>query len=221
MERWSAQTKGLPALKVGQHVNIQNQRGTGKIAKRWDRTGVVVEDLGHNKYRVRIDGSGRVTDRNRQFLRLFKPATFTYSPGITQTTQAAESQPLVGDGHGGHPDGVPEVPNAPVGNGHEGRQNAAPEVSNAPIAPPPLYTPYQALEGLNQQQAGAEATPDVQTPHVEYNPEPVAKPTPEPHQPTPAEGSEQVPGPHGPLRRSVRVRKPNQLYGQDVYDLRC
>ena len=84
MERWSAQTKGLSALKVGQHVTIQNQRGVGKIAKRWDRTGVVVEDLGFNKYRVRIDGSGRVTDRNRQFLRLFKPATFTYSPGITQ-----------------------------------------------------------------------------------------------------------------------------------------
>merc|ERR1712030_268590 len=81
MERWSAQTKGLSALKVGQHVTIQNQRGAGKIAKRWDRTGVVVDDLGHNKYRVRTDGSGRVTDRNRQFLRLFKPATFTYSPG--------------------------------------------------------------------------------------------------------------------------------------------
>ena len=141
MERWSAQTKGLPALKVGQqHVNIQNQRGVGKIAKRWDRTGVVVEDLGHNKYRVRIDGSGRVTDRNRQFLRLFKPATFTYSPGITQTTQEADSHPLVGDGHEGH-------------------QNAAPEVSNAPVTPPsvaptPLYTPYHGLQGmgLNQQQ---------------------------------------------------------------------
>ena len=186
MERWSAQTKGLPALKVGQHVNIQNQHGIGKIAKRWDRTGVVVEDLGHNKYRVRVDGSGRVTDRNRQFLRLFKPATFTYSPGITQTTPEAGRHPLVGDGHEGHP-------------------NAVPEVSNAPVAPPP----------------DTAATPDVQTPHVEYSRAPVADPTPEPepHQPTPAVSTEQVPGPYGPLRRSVRVRKPNQLYGSDVYDL--
>ena len=65
------------------------------------------------------------------------------------------------------------------------------------------------------------ATPDVQTPHVEHSPAPVADPTPEPelHQPTPAVGSEQVHGPHSPLRRSVRVRKPNQFYGSDVYDL--
>merc|ERR1711888_269155 len=200
MERWSAQTKGLPALKVGQHVNIQNQRGVCKIAKRWDWTGVVVEDLGYNKYRVRIDGSGRVTDRNRQFLRLFKPATFTYSPGITRTTPEAVSQPLVDDGE----------------------FSVDPQVA-VPEAPPPLYTPYRALQGmgLNQQQADTEVTPDVQTPHVDYSPAPVAEPTPEPepHQPTPAVGSEQVPGPHGPLRRSVRVRKPNQLYGSDVYDL--
>ena len=191
MERWSAQTKGLSALKVGQHVTIQNQRGAGKIAKRWDRTGVVIEDLGYNKYRVRIDGSGRVTDRNRQFLRLFKPATFTYSPGITQTTHEGDSHPVVGNGHEGHPDAVPEV-------------------SNAPVAPSP----------------DTAATLDVQTPHVEYSPAPVADHTPEPelHQPeqtvqTPAVSTEQVPGTYSPVRRSVRVRKPNQLYGSDVYDL--
>ena len=90
--------QGTAALKVGQHVNIQNQRGAGKVARRWDRTGVVVEDLGYNKYRVRIDGSGRVTDRNRQFLRLFKPATTTYSPGITKTTREDISHPLAADG---------------------------------------------------------------------------------------------------------------------------
>ena len=87
--------------------------------------------------------------------------------------------------------------------------------------PHPLYTPYQALEGLNQQQAGIEAAPHVQTPHVDYNPAPVAEPIlePEPLQPTPAVGLEQVPTLHAPLRRSARVRKPNQLYGSDVYDL--
>ena len=191
MERWSTQTKGLSALKVGQHVTIQNQRGAGKIAKRWDRTGVVIEDLGYNKYRVRIDGSGRVTDRNRQFLRLFKPATFTYSPGITQTTHEGDPQPVVGNGNEGHPVAVPEVSNAPVAH--------SPDIA---------------------------ATLDVQTPHVEYSPAPVADPTPEPelHQPeqtvpTPAVSTEQVPGTYSPVRRSVRVRKPNQLYGSDVYDL--
>ena len=36
---------------------------------------MIIDDLGHNKYRVKVDGSGRVTDRNRQFLRQFLPAT--------------------------------------------------------------------------------------------------------------------------------------------------
>ena len=58
---------------VGQKGLIQNQHGAGKIAKKWDRTGQVVEDLGYNKYRVRVDGSGRVSDRNRQFLRQTRP----------------------------------------------------------------------------------------------------------------------------------------------------
>ena len=59
---------------------IQNQHGAGKIAKRWDKTGLVLENMGYNKYRVKIDGSGRVTDRNRQYLRQFSPVT-SQQPG--------------------------------------------------------------------------------------------------------------------------------------------
>ena len=54
---------------------IQNQHGAGKIAKKWDKTGLVLENLGYNKYRIKVDGSGRVTDRNRQYLRKFTPVT--------------------------------------------------------------------------------------------------------------------------------------------------
>ena len=49
---------------------IQNQKAAGNLAK----TGVVLEDLGFDKYSVKVDGSGRVTDRNRRYLRNFKPA---------------------------------------------------------------------------------------------------------------------------------------------------
>ena len=59
---------------------IQNQHGAGKIAKKWDKTGLILEDMGYNKYRIKVDGSGRVTDRNRQFLRQFTPVT-TQQPG--------------------------------------------------------------------------------------------------------------------------------------------
>ena len=62
---------------------VQNQYGAGKISKKWDKSGLVVEDLGFNKYRIRIDGSGRMTDRNRQFLRKFTPFTPSL-PGPSQ-----------------------------------------------------------------------------------------------------------------------------------------
>ena len=73
LERWSEHTRSQPALHPGQNVYIQNQRGLGKAGKRWDRSGVVLENKGFDKYSVKIDGSGRVTDRNRRFLRAFKP----------------------------------------------------------------------------------------------------------------------------------------------------
>ena len=79
-ERWSANTKDLRPLQPGTRVMIQNQHGAGKIAKKWDKTGLILEDMGYNKYRVKVDGSGRVTDRNRQFLRQFTPVT-TLQPG--------------------------------------------------------------------------------------------------------------------------------------------
>ena len=68
---------------------IQNQHGAGKSAKKWDRTGLVVDDLGYDKYRIKVDGSGRVTDRNRQFLRQFSPVTPS-QPGPSPSPNHAE-----------------------------------------------------------------------------------------------------------------------------------
>ena len=50
-EKWSLSTKDLKPLSVGSRVIIQNQHGAGKTAKKWDRTGLVVDDLGYDKYR--------------------------------------------------------------------------------------------------------------------------------------------------------------------------
>ena len=46
---------------------IQNQGG--RHSRKWDRTGRVVEVLPNRQYRVRMDGSGLITLRNRRFLR--------------------------------------------------------------------------------------------------------------------------------------------------------
>ena len=70
-ERWSEHTLRLPPLKVGDTVRIQNQ--TGLHPKKWDKTGLVVEVRQFDQYVIRVDGSGRVTLRNRKFLRKFMP----------------------------------------------------------------------------------------------------------------------------------------------------
>ena len=71
MEKWTEHTRKLPPLRVGDTVRIQNQ--VGPHPKKWDKTGRVIEVMQHDQYRVRVDGSGRITLRNRRFLRNFTP----------------------------------------------------------------------------------------------------------------------------------------------------
>ena len=70
-ERLSAHTRVLPPLSVGDCVRIQNQ--TGPYPTKWDKTGIVIEVRQFDQYIVRVDGSGRVTLRNRKFLRHYIP----------------------------------------------------------------------------------------------------------------------------------------------------
>ena len=49
-------SRPLPPLALGQKVFLQNQHGTSLT--KWDRSGIVVESLGHDQYRVKVDGSG-------------------------------------------------------------------------------------------------------------------------------------------------------------------
>ena len=59
-------------LKETDKVLIQNQ--TGKSPLRWEKTGTVVEVLPFDQYIVKVNGSNRLTRRNRKFLRAYKPA---------------------------------------------------------------------------------------------------------------------------------------------------
>ena len=70
-ERLSEHTRKLPPLAVGDHVRIQNQ--TGPEPLRWDRTGQVIEVKQYDQYLIRVHGSGRVSLRNRRFLRKYTP----------------------------------------------------------------------------------------------------------------------------------------------------
>ena len=57
----------LPKLAEGDKVMIQNQRGIKPT--KWGRSGVIIEVRDFDKYIVKVDSSGRLTLRNRRFLR--------------------------------------------------------------------------------------------------------------------------------------------------------
>ena len=61
----------LKELCIGDNVHIQDQQGT--TPHKWSKSGVIVDSLPFNSYLVKVDGSSRLTKRNRQFLRKFVP----------------------------------------------------------------------------------------------------------------------------------------------------
>ena len=149
LERWSEHSKIQPKLQPGQSVYIQNQRGLGKASKRWDRSGVILEDKGFDKYSVKVDGSGRVTDRNRRFLRAFKPE---YEPRIPAPRPIIAEDTTHGPAQGREDhDDVPlseEYPSIPRNNftepdmiGAEREELIPPSPSPVSTTPTPLPTP--------------------------------------------------------------------------------
>ena len=60
-------TKKQRVIPVGGAVAVQNQ--AGRFPKKWDKTGVVVENKDHDKVLIRMDGSRRLTTRNRKFVK--------------------------------------------------------------------------------------------------------------------------------------------------------
>ena len=64
LEQYTKRQKVIP---VGDTVAVQNQ--TGRFPKKWDKTGTVVENQDYDKVLVKLDGSGRLTTRNRRFVR--------------------------------------------------------------------------------------------------------------------------------------------------------
>ena len=70
-ESLDAHARPAHPLHIGDKCFVQN--GAGHYPKHWDRTGTVTEVLDHDKYCIKIDGSGRLTKRNWKNLRAFVP----------------------------------------------------------------------------------------------------------------------------------------------------
>ena len=166
-ERLSAHTRVLPPLSVGDCVRIQNQMGPHPT--RWDKTGIVVEVRQFDQYVVRVDGSGRVTLRNRKFLRLYHPvvarAPLTTLPTpvttmpkavthktstvpVAPATPAIPATPAERDGMMGQPPPQPETPPPvePAPNDSPG-DNQVDGTPGAPVPQKPAKMP-RALRNL-------------------------------------------------------------------------
>jgi len=161
-ERWSAHTHHLPQLRVGDHVYVQNL--VGNHPRRWERTGTVVEVRQFHQYAVRVDGSGRVTLRNRQHLRQFTPFGSSPTGDTVVESRSATPTPLVNDGVA---------------------DSSQPPVVRLPSPSPPLVAQVPGpLPPQVAQRHSPSPTPPLsglQTPHGSTKPTPVAS--------TPLQGS--------------------------------
>jgi hypothetical protein len=88
--RYNMTTRTMPPLSPGTCVTVQSQ--VGNHPTRWAKTGVVVQSHANRQYSIRMHGSGRVTLRNRRFLRPISP-TYTDGPISIPGTQPPPSQP--------------------------------------------------------------------------------------------------------------------------------
>ena len=192
-ERWTSNTRDLKPLQPGMRVMIQNQHGAGKISKRWDRTGLVLENMGYNKYRVKIDGSGRVTDRNRQFLRQFSPVT-PHQPG-----------PRLESNNNPKPVVQPEY--EPV------FEPVAPTQQRAQITPEttvPITTPPQPVQITPE-------TTEPTTPVRVASPQPAFPSTPESPSFVTPPSTPITREPSLPPRRSTRISRPPDRFGYEKF----
>ena len=156
-ERWAEHTKRLPPLTVGDRVRIQNQIGPEPL--KWDKTGQVVEVRQHDQYVVRVDGSGRVTLRNRKFLRKYIPV----QPPLPPRSLNLDVQ------HKDPPTQAPTPPIQPVIGMVPRRhspETCTPEVITPEMREPIISTDVPPLE------PEATPTPDQTPPPMSGPPEP-------------------------------------------------
>ena len=68
-------TRPLASLSLGDKVFLQNQRGSHP--NKLEKSGTVVELGNYDQYWVKVDGFGRLSLKNRHFLRKFVPPSMT------------------------------------------------------------------------------------------------------------------------------------------------
>ena len=199
-ERLSEHTKELAPLEVGDPVYIQNQ--VGKSPLKWDKSGTIVEVNGFDQYMVKVDGSGRLTRRNRKFLRKFTPYEL---PKERPSANNLGENPSSPNSHATYQPYL-EQP-AGISQSKDGDQvideSQADSRSSLPLVPP-LIAPDTHDSSAEGSKIDGE---DVDLAGSPLEPVP-ARSIPEVTRATPKSPK----GDHVIPRRSQRIRKPNPKY---------
>ena len=93
MKESSLSRRTLQPLQDGDKVSIQNQ--TGNHPKKWNNTGQVIAVLPNRQYKVMVDGSRRVTLRNRKFLRRIRSDSWAQPEIVKQVVIPMVPNPVV------------------------------------------------------------------------------------------------------------------------------
>ena len=118
-QKWSEHTKVLQPLVAGQWVQLQNLRGNHPLKS--DYSGVIVGRHNENSYAVKVNGTGKVTLRNRASLRKIPPPV----PIVRPVTVPSEARPASEPGSGlAVPPAPSRVTRASLKVGNLPRQNS-------------------------------------------------------------------------------------------------
>ena len=177
----------LEDLKIGDAVQIQNQ--TGNRPRKWYATGIIVECLPHRQYKVIVDGSRRLTLRNRKFLRRIDPTCRKeQSPALIRTPVRWENDSQV----------PPPILNTPSPHHEQGPQASTPE--------PPLH-------------ASPDVPQQATTPRIPHAADPIPRRRilREEEVPAPVRHAEEdIDQDNHDLRRSTRIRKPRVRFSPQL-----
>ena len=135
-EAYNSTAHPLTPIHPGMHVICQNQLCNHPT--RWGKTGLIIGAKAHRQYTVKMDGSGRITTRNRRFL-------FPISPNYADTPHYPPTAP-------GHPT-PPQLPNNHVKHQPNVRRsvmksedNGIPHARSSRIATTPQYPRESATD---------------------------------------------------------------------------
>ena len=87
-------------MREGDPVFIQNQDKSSGRPLKWDRQGTIIACKQHDQYLVKVQGSGKLTLRNRRFLRKFQirsPVVQNLGSGAVKDGLSTVQNPIVKD----------------------------------------------------------------------------------------------------------------------------